>query len=201
MLSKKPTTGFQPERMVSYDIRAVKAEERRITVSFSSEQPVSRWYGQEILQHDEKSVDLERLNNIGVALFNHKRDYVIGRTENARLDTAERKTYADIVFDDDEDAERIFKKVQNKTLKGTSVGYRVDVWEEVTAGKTSSNGRFTGPAYVATKWAPLEISIVSVPADDSVGVGREAEQPDPHRDVRSRSIYERQLQINQNLYL
>ena len=136
-----------------------------------------------------------------MALFNHKRDYVIGRTENARLDTAERKTYADIVFDDDEDAERIFKKVQNKTLKGTSVGYRVDVWEEVTAGKTSSNGRFTGPAYVATKWAPLEISIVSVPADDSVGVGREAEQPDPHRDVRSRSIFERQLQINQNLYL
>jgi HK97 family phage prohead protease len=184
--------------MLSYDIRAVKDEERRVSLSFSSEQPVSRWFGQEILAHDAGAVDLERLNNIGVSLWNHNRNYVLGRIENARLDASEQKTYADIVFDDDPEADRIYQKVKSGTLKGVSVGYSVDVWEEVMPGKKSSNGRVTGPAYVATKWAPLEISIVSVPADDSVGVGREMEEPWKSRDAPGQSLYERQLQVNKN---
>ncbi|WP_026486691.1 prohead protease/major capsid protein fusion protein [Caldanaerobius polysaccharolyticus] len=175
----KPKTGIQQNRTIEMAVREVKAEERRVTVSFSSEQPVDRWYGIEILQHDEGNVNLERLNSIGVALFNHNRDYVIGRIENARLAADEKRAYADIVFDTDPEADLIYQKVKNGTLKGVSVGYTVDVWEEVAAGKTSSNGRFLGPAYVATKWTPLEISIVSVPADDTVGVGREVEEPKP----------------------
>lgn len=197
-MPNKPKTGIQPERMLSYDIRAVKDEERRVSLSFSSEQPVSRWFGQEILAHDAGAVDLERLNNIGVSLWNHNRNYVLGRIENARLDASEQKTYADIVFDDDPEADRIYQKVKSGTLKGVSVGYSVDVWEEVMPGKKSSNGRVTGPAYVATKWAPLEISIVSVPADDSVGVGREMEEPWKSRDAPGQSLYERQLQVNKN---
>lgn len=205
--SKPPIVGMQPGRMYSFDIRAVKAEERRVTVSFSSEQPVSRWFGAEILQHDEGSVLLDRINEIGVALFNHDRYRVVGRIENARLDTVEKKTYADIVFDTDPESEIIFQKVQGGTLKGTSVGYKVDVWEEVMPGKMSSNGRFTGPAYIATRWAPVEISIASVPADDTVGVGREAEPPAAYNNAQrsevspgSLSIVERQLQINKNFF-
>ncbi|MGF7431088.1 Mu-like prophage major head subunit gpT family protein [Thermoanaerobacterium thermosaccharolyticum] len=175
----KPKIGIQQNRTIEMAVRAVKAEERRVTVSFSSEQPVDRWYGIEILQHDEGNVNLERLNSIGVALFNHNRNYVIGRIENARLAADEKRTYADIVFDTDPDADLIYQKVANGTLKGVSVGYTVDVWEEVAAGKASSNGRFIGPAYVATKWTPLEISIVSIPADDTVGVEREVEEPKP----------------------
>ncbi|TZE82048.1 caudovirus prohead protease [Calorimonas adulescens] len=178
-------------------IRAVKADERRVTVSFSSELAVNRWYGVEILQHDEGNVNLERLNNIGVALFNHDRNYVLGKIENARLAADEKRTYADIVFDTDLDADLIYQKVQNGTLKGVSVGYSVDVWEEVAPGKTSSNGRFTGPAYVAVKWTPLEISIVSVPADDTVGVWRNMED-DTLEPNNSISIFERQIQINKN---
>lgn len=49
--------------------------------------------------------------------------------------------------------------------------YSVDSWEEVVAGKTSADGRFTGPCQIARKWTPLEVSIVSVPADATVGVG------------------------------
>ena len=198
MQRSKPKTGLQQSKILSYDIRAVNAEERRVTVSFSSEQPVTRWYGQEILAHDADSVDVTRLNSIGTALFNHNRDYVIGRVENARLVADEKRTYADIVFDTDEKADLIFQKTQSGALKGVSVGYRVDVWEEVAPGKTSSNGRFTGPCDVAVRWSPMEISIVSVPADDSVGVGREMEDPWKPRDAPSQSIYERQLQINKN---
>ena len=193
----KPQVGMQPGRMVSFEIRAVNVEERRVTVSFSSEQPVSRWYGQEILAHDDGCVNLDRLNGIGVALFNHNRNYVVGRIENAKLAADEKRTYADIVFDPDPEADLIFQKVQSGTLKGVSVGYSVDVWEEIMPGKMSSNGRFAGPCNVATRWTPMEISIVSVPADDSVGVGRE--QPDNFRARRrSVSVIERQLQINKN---
>lgn len=172
---KKPTTGIQLQRTVDVAVREVKDEERRVSISFSSEQAVSRWYGQEILSHDSGCVNLERINSIGVALFNHKRDVVLGRIENALCNDTEKKTYADIIFDSDEESERIYQKVKSGTLKGISVGYSVDVWEEVAAGKMSSNGRFAGPAYIATRWTPVEISVVSVPADDTVGVGREFE--------------------------
>lgn len=172
---KKPTTGMQQQRTVEIAVREVKDEERRVGISFSSEQVVSRWYGSEILCHDAGAVNLERINSIGVALFNHKRDVVLGRIENALCNDTEKKTYADIIFDSDEESERIYQKVKSGTLKGISVGYSVDVWEEVTAGKMSSNGRFAGPAYIATRWTPVEISVVSVPADDTVGVGREFE--------------------------
>lgn len=50
---------------------------------------------------------------------------------------------------------------------------------------------------VARKWAPYEISIVSVPADPTVGVGREFETDEPN-EKRAPSLYERQLQININ---
>lgn len=171
---KGPQKGRQQSRTVDIAVREVDKESRKVTLSFSSEQSVSRWYGQEILSHDDGCVDLKRLNEIGVLLFNHKRDSVIGKIEKAWLGD-DLRCYAEVIFDDDEESERIFKKVESGTLKGVSVGYSVDVWEEVLAGKKSSNGRYTGPAYIATRWSPLEISIVSVPADDSVGVGRELE--------------------------
>jgi len=199
----KPKAGIQDQRIITdLAVRAVNADERRVTVSFSSEQPVSRWYGTEILQHDEDSILLDRVNSIGVSLFNHNRDRVLGRIENARLDANDKKTYADIIFDPDPDADLIFQKVQSGTLKGVSVGYTVDVWEEVAAGKASSNGRFTGPAYIAVRWAPLEISIVSVPADDTVGVGREAEQAETEQSAETGayfiSLAQRQVQVNKN---
>lgn len=172
---QKPQVGMQQQRTVDLAIREINEDERRVRVSFSSEMAVSRWYGQEVLCHDEGCIDLSRINEIGVALFNHKRDVVIGRIENAICNNDEKRTYADIIFDDDDESEKIYKKVRSGTLKGISVGYSVDVWEEVLGGKTSTNGRFMGPAYVATKWAPFEISVVSIPADESVGIGRDLE--------------------------
>ncbi len=160
-------------RACSLDIKNLNENERRISVSFSSEQPYERWFGTEILQHDNDSVDLQRLKEIGVSLFNHNRNYVIGKLENIRLENE--RCYADIIFDDDEESEKIFKKVKNGSLKGVSVGYRVDRWEDVSVGEKSSNGKFTGPVSIAAKWTPFEVSIVSIPADDSVGVGRQFE--------------------------
>lgn len=172
--------------------RAEETESRKRILSFSSETPYRRYFGMEILDHDSGAADLGRLNASGVLLFNHDVDQVLGKVLRAWVENG--KGYAEVEFDADEDAEKIFGKVQSGTLKTTSVRYRVDAWEEVKAGASSADGRFQGPCMIARKWTPLEVSIVSVPADATVGVGRsEAERPDL-------SFYERQVQVNINRF-
>ena len=162
---------------------------RQAELSLSSEEPCRRWFGDEILSHDAGAVDLTRLQEIGVVLFNHDRDRVIGRVLDVRLDETTRKLRAVIQFDEDEESERIYQKVCSGTLRGVSVGYAVDVWESVEAGAKSSNGRFTGPCEVATRWTPYELSIVSVPADATVGVGRSyVENGDGNMDEQKNDI-------------
>lgn len=169
-------------------------DSRRRTISFSSEAPYRRYFGMEILDHAEGAVDLGRLNTVGVLLFNHDVDRVVGRVIRAWLEN--NRGMAEVEFDTDEDAEKVFSKVQSGTLKTTSVRYRVDSWEEVRAGATSADGRFTGPCSIARRWTPMEISIVSVPADHTVGVGR----ADENTGTPDLSAYERQIQVNKNTF-
>lgn len=155
----------------------VNEEARTIELSFSSEMPYGRWFGSEILSHDPNAIDLTRLNETGVVLFAHGRDVVygkmpIGSIERAWIDVEARKARAIIKFDTDAESDKVFQKVKNGVIKGVSVGYNVTSWEEVLANRVSSNGRFMGPASVAVKWEPYEISIEPIPADPSVGVGR-----------------------------
>ena len=176
------------------ELRAVEGKERAFRLSFSSEAPVNRWFGPEILDHSEGAVDLTRLNEMGVLLFNHNRDVVIGKINRAWIENG--RGEAEVEFDADEESEKIYQKVKGRTLKGVSVGYLVDEWEEVMPNRQSADGKYTGPCSIARKWAPNEISIVSVPADPGVGVGRSAEGG------ADTAVYEtcvRHLQYNFNL--
>lgn len=192
--------------LISCSIRAMEGEgnERKFRLSFSSEEPYERWWGTEILEHKEDSIDLTRLNSIGCLLFNHDRDRVVGKVLRAWIEND--RGEAEVEFDSDADAETIFQKVKGGTLKGVSVGYQVSNWEDVAAGKTSTDGRFTGPCSIATRWMPYEISIVSIPADATVGVGRSKEKPEvvpvqpETKGVSSFYFYEKQLQINNNYF-
>jgi HK97 family phage prohead protease len=177
-------------------IRAVEGEgnERTFTLSFSSEEPYDRWFGTEILDHSEGCVDLDRLNSIGVVLFNHDRSAVVGKINRAWIE--EGRGNAEITFDSDDMSETIYQKVKGGTLKGVSVGYMVENWEEVMPNKQSQDGRFTGPCSIAKKWAPYEVSIVSVPADPTVGVGRSLDDGGVDEFYET---YVRQLQYNKNL--
>ena len=181
-------------------IRALDGEgnERKFILSFSSEEPYQRFWGTEILDHADGAVDLARIQEIGCLLFNHNRDAVIGKITRAWLE--DNRGMAEVEFDTDEASELIYQKVKSGTLKGVSVGYQIDSWEEVLPGKQSADGRFTGPAEIARKWTPYEISIVSVPADPTVGVGRDMENQES---VNSRTIdwFIRQIQINKNTIL
>ena len=197
-------TRSQPDRNrgtreLNGEIRAAEESEgRRFTLSFSSEEPYDRWFGPEILDHKDGAIDMSRLTEMGVVLYNHNRDAVIGKITRAWIEGDRGR--AEIEFDSDEQSEIIRQKVESGTLKGVSVGYKVDSWEEVMPGKQSADGRFTGPCSIARKWAPFEISIVSVPADATVGVGRELEaEPEPV-DMSMTETLSRLLQYNQNLY-
>lgn len=158
-------------------IDQVDTDSRTVELSFSSETPYGRWFGDEILCHDEGCINIDRFNDgLGTLLFNHDRDAVVGHIEKVWLEDNRGKAL--VRFDTDEQSETIFQKVQSGTLQGVSVGYSIKRYEVLDEkDSVSSNGRFKGPdTYVVTDWEPLEISIVSVPADATVGVGRSAEE-------------------------
>jgi caudovirus prohead protease len=188
----EPTKQMTRE-LTTHSIRTVEGtgNERKFILSFSSEEPYTRFYGTEILDHSEGAVDLSRLNEIGVLLFNHDRNTVIGKINRAWIEN--NRGQAEVEFDTDDKSEIIYQKVKSGTLKTTSVGYVIDSYEDVSVNKTSKDGRFKGPAVVAVKWTPFEISIVSVPADPTVGVGRSFERG------RSMVWFEKQLKANQNM--
>lgn len=182
------------------NLKSDSENERVITLSFSSEEPYERYFGPEILDHRDGAIDMSRLQSIGCVLFNHNRDSVIGKIRKAWIEN--NRGYAEIEFDTDEFSEKIFQKVKNGTLKGVSVSYVVNNYESVKEGKKSTDGRFNGPCYIARNWEPLEISVVSVPADPTVGVGREfslEELTEKHAE-KGLEIYQAQLQINQNIF-
>lgn len=160
------------------EAEAIREEERIITLSFASEEPVMRWFSSgrmpEILRCDEGDADLSRLSEIGVLLYNHNRDKVIGKVLRVWMENG--RGMADVQFDDDPESLIIWNKVRSGTLKGVSFAYTVIAYEEVGPGKKDTSGRFTGPCMVATRWQPYEISIVSIPADATVGVGRAFEE-------------------------
>lgn len=199
-MENKSKIGNLTRGFLGAEIRQMGGEgnERKFALSFSSEEPYKRWFGMEILSHKEENVDLTRLNSIGVLLYNHDRDKVIGKVNKAWIENG--RGIAEVEFDKDEESQTILDKVSGGTLKGVSVGYQVSNWEEVEANKTSLDGKFMGPCSIATKWMPYEISIVSVPADATVGVGRDMSDDDVKTKKKVSISYfnEKQLQINNN---
>ncbi len=163
------------ERSISLERAAIDVEKRTVPLSFSSETTeVVRWGDVEILDHSPGACNLTRINDIGVLLFNHNTDMPIGGIGSAVI-TERRRGEAIARFDADDESDKYFQKVVGGTLKAVSVRYSVQQWEKVEVNTLSSCGRFKGPCWIARKWTPLEISIVSVPADADVGVGRSAE--------------------------
>ena len=152
-------------------INSVNEEERKVTLSFASEEPCPDFWGDpEILRCNDQAADISRFAaGVMPVLFNHNRDAVIGRPTRIWFENT--KAYAEIQFDDDDESTRIWNKVQSGSLRGVSVGYRVNEWRFIEKNQVSEDG-IAGPAWIGERWAVYEISIVSVPADATVGVGR-----------------------------
>lgn len=151
---------------------AINVEARTIELAFSSETPVERWGGIEILDHAPGAVDLARLQDGGPYLMDHDpRDHV-GVVESCRID-ADRVGRAIVRFGRSERAEEVFQDYVDRIRKHVSVGYRVHKIE-VTDPESDN------VTYRVTEWEPIEISGVSIPADINVGAGRSLETtPEP----------------------
>ncbi|ALV25033.1 phage capsid protein [Campylobacter iguaniorum] len=145
-----------------FRVNEINKENKSIELSFSSTAPYERYFGYEILSHDAKSVNLDRLNNSAPLLFNHDVDDVIGVVENARIEEGRGK--ASVRFGNSKKALEVWEDVKDGILKNVSVGYMVDSMELRDKREIDT--------YEVTAWTPYEISIVSIPADNSVGVGR-----------------------------
>jgi len=133
-------------------------------LSFSSEEPYERWFGMEILGHKADEVDMEWISSGNAPLLlQHNHDQQIGVIESARLENG--RGTAVVRFGRSALAQEIKQDVEDGIRTNVSVGYRVHEMQLVS----EKDGL---ESYRVTKWAPLENSIVSTPADQSVGVGR-----------------------------
>lgn len=149
--------------------RKIDQEARTVEVAFSSEFPGERFWGVEILDHSPGSMRTERLLAGGAVLVDHdSRDHV-GVVEAVRTD-ADRVGRATLRFGRSARASEIFQDVIDGIRPNVSVRYQIHeaTLEKVEGGKE---------IYRITDWEPLEISIVSVPFDPTVGVGRGRDDP------------------------
>ena len=154
---------YKRSEVVAFD----SVEDRTFEFPFSSEYPVARYFGNEILSHEPKAADFSRLNDSAPLLFNHNPDKVIGVVERAYIDGKRRRGYARVRFSRNAFAQEILSDVKDGILRNVSFGYSIDKMEERGSGD-----------FVATAWSPYEISVVSVPADKTVGIGRSLEPTD-----------------------
>lgn len=164
---------YRRDLTVSAPAFVESGDDRIVELAFSSEAPYSRIYTdqngdpvelKEILVHDKDAVDLDVLNDKASLLFNHEFDNHIGVVVpgSARIDE-DGVGRALVKFSQvGQLANETYDKVKEGTMSKVSVGYTV----------LEGHADFSKGVYYVTKWQPYEISIVSVPADSSVGVGR-----------------------------
>lgn len=152
----------------------------RLTLSFSSETPYLRssyfdepWI--EVLGHGPDEVDLSRLGDHGPVLANHSRSVstadsplaLIGAVEKAWVENG--KGYAEIRLSRRDGMEGLLQDIEDGIARNVSVGYQI---QERTLIKQNDG---QPDEYRVTKWLPLEISLVDIPADATVGLGRSIE--------------------------
>ncbi len=153
------------------DAEMIDEDDRRVRMSLSSEEPVERAFGMEVLRHSDDAVDLSRMNS-GHAplLLDHDMTKQIGVVERTYLDQSERRLRAVVRFGKGALAREIYDDVKDGIRSNVSIGYQIREMEP----KNERDG-----TVAISGWVPYEASIVSVPADASVGVNRAAEIVEP----------------------
>jgi len=153
--------GQRFERQWDLDREAINAETRTIPASLSSSVALKRWFGEEILEHGDDNINLERAAEGLPLLFAHDHEQPIGLVENVKLDGD--KLRGQLRFSNNAKANDIWQDVKEGFLRNISIGYSIDEFIETEHGIR------------ATRWTPHETSVVTVPADNSVGINRQHE--------------------------
>lgn len=171
-------------RAASWAVASIDEKRRTVELAYSSEVPVERWWGIEILDHSPGAmVDDWIAGGTAPVLCDHDPRDIVGVVEAVTLG-ADRKARAVVRMGTSARAEEVFRDVVDRIRLNVSVGYELleVIPEREEPGKPT--------VYRAVKWRPLEVSFVSIPADMTVGVGRGATLPEsiPKPSSESRSM-------------
>ena len=154
-------------RAMSLDASPIDEEKRTVQIAISSEEPVSRSFGNEVLEHSAEAVDLGFLaSGRAPLLLDHDPEKQIGVIESVDLDGSARRLRATVRFGRGALAKEAFDDVVDGIRANISVGYSISKIEK---------SRDDSDTYIAKSWRPMEASLVSLPADVTVGVGRSSE--------------------------
>lgn len=152
-------------RTFTLDRAAANEEDRTMPASVSSETPVQRWFGSEVLSHEEGAVDLSRAIDGSLPMFyNHDTDVLIGMARDFNIDGAVLRST--LQFAKSTRAPEVYDQVREGMPLGISIGYRVNEWVE----------RADSDEVRVTSWTLHEVSVVGVPADPTVGINRSIEE-------------------------
>ena len=153
-------------------------DKRVVRVGVSSEEPVERSFGMEVLGHSAGDINMEFINS-GRAplLLDHDMTKQIGVIEEFKLDETAKRTTAVVRFGKSALAREVFEDVKDGIRMNISVGYRIDKLERYEQDNET---------YYKAQWTPMEVSSVSVPADQSrlVGVGRSKDKQNNNIEVK-----------------
>ncbi len=160
-------SGGKLTRAFTVNRAAIDLESRTAELAFASETPYERWWGIEILDVAGESMRMQRLQSGANLLCDHDWKDVVGVIESVSIGT-DRVARAVVRFGKSARAEEVWQDVVDGIRKNVSVGYMIHeaVMVEMSDGEET---------YRVTDWEPFEVSLVSVPADASVGVGRSAD--------------------------
>ena len=163
-------SGERSADITDIEVRGVDTKKRTVDIAVSSELPVDRSFGKEILVHEAGAIDMGFIaSGRAPLLLDHDMEKQIGVIESVEL-SADRKLRAKVRFGRSALAQEVFQDVADGIRSNISVGYRVHKMERSPTSKDE---------YLVSSWSPIEVSVVSVPADPSVGVNRSAAALEP----------------------
>jgi HK97 family phage major capsid protein len=146
----------------------IDEENRRVRIGVSSETPVERSFGKEVLSHNAEDIDMSFMTSGTAPLLDgHDMDRQIGVIEEFKLDETAKRTLAVVRFGKSALAQEVYQDVLDGIKRNISVGYSITKMERAT-------NDIIGDHYRAS-WQPMEASVVAIPADrdfEKVGVGR-----------------------------
>ena len=156
----------------------IDEENRMVRVGVSSEEPVERSFGMEVLGHSAGDINMEFIaSGRAPLLLDHDMTKQIGVIEEFKLDETAKRTTAVVRFGKSALAREVFEDVKDGIRMNISVGYRIDKLERY---------EHKDETYYKAQWTPMEVSSVSVPADQSrlVGVGRSKDKQNNNIEVK-----------------
>ncbi|PCJ55316.1 MAG: phage major capsid protein [Planctomycetota bacterium] len=151
----------------SKDHMVIDEDRRVLEFSLSSEEPYLRWFGYETLLHGPENIAMDRFNNKPAFLDGHDWDKQIGVIEKAWIEDSRLKIH--VRFSKNPHASEVYRDILDGIRTKVSIGYEI---KDLILNREDEHESY----YDITRWEPYEGSSVSIPADDTVGYGRDREE-------------------------